>query len=402
MLSANAALFFIVLFLVAIFLEPLANKIRIPFSIVLVLIGFAGSEITTNIFEIDTGIRWHNFKDIIFYVILPVLIFQAAIEINLKLLWCNLIPIIIMALPLMILSAAVTAAALYYGIGHPTGFPWIAAFIAGTLLSATDPAAVLSLLKQADAPESLRTLLEGESLFNDATAIVLFSILIAIATNNQDATSWNELLIRFSEVFFGGILTGIAIGLVTVLIIRLLHNQQAFVLGSIISAYATFILAEDVLHFSGVIAVLTCGITIGFFCVDKLEGDTFFVQLWQLLAKVAESMIFLLAGITITLNMFLDQCLAILIGIVAVILARLIIIMGSFPFISLIPGVEPVSLKHQTVLVWGGVRGTVTIALALSLPLTIDSWYTIQSIAYGVVIFTLFFQTISMPLILKS
>jgi Na+:H+ antiporter len=402
MLSSNAFLFFIVLLLVAALLEPLVDKIRVPFSIVLVLIGFIGSEITIGLFDIDTGIRWDNFKTIIFYVILPVLIFQSAIEINLRSLLKNLVPILIMALPLMVLSTLVTAAGLYAGIDHATGFPWVAALITGALLSATDPASVISLLKRANAPERLRILLEGESLFNDATAIVLFSILIAIATNNQESTSWGMILIRFFEVFVGGLVAGIVIGFTANLIIKLIDNQQSFVIVSILSAYSAFILAEDVLHFSGVIAVLTCGMTMGSLSRSKLEEKTFASQFWQLLAKIAESMIFLLAGITITLSMFVDQWLAILIGIAAVIFARVAVIFGVFPFLSFIPGIEPVHLKQQTILAWGGVRGTVTLALALSLPLALDYWYTIQSIAYGVVIFTLFVQTMTLPMLLKN
>ena len=402
MLSSNAFLLVIVLLLVSTLLEPLADKFRVPFSIVLVLTGYIGSEIIIGVFGVDTGIRWDNFKTIIFYVILPVLIFQSAIEIKLRTLLRNFVPILIMAIPLMIISTIVTAVGLYKGIDHATGFPWIAALITGALLSATDPASVISLLKKANAPERLRILLEGESLFNDATAIVLFSILISLATHSQESTSWTMLLIRFSEVFVGGLLTGIAIGFVASRIINLLDNQQSFVIISILSAYSCFILAEDVLHFSGVIAVLACGLTLGAVHVGQFSETSFASQLWSLLAKIAESLIFLLAGITITLSMFVDQWLAILIGIAAVIFARIVIIFGTFPLLSLLPGIETVSLKQQTILVWGGVRGTVTLALALSLPLTLGYWYTIQSIAYGVVIFTLFTQTMTLPILLRK
>lgn len=402
MLSSNAFLLIISLLIVATLLEPLADKLRVPFSIVLVLTGYIGSEITIGVFDVDTGIRWDNFKTIIFYVILPILIFQSAIEINLRTLLRNFVPILIMAIPLMILSTIVTAVGLYKGIDHVTGFPWIAALITGALLSATDPASVISLLKKANAPERLRILLEGESLFNDATAIVLFSILISIATHSQESTSWTMLLIRFSEVFVGGLFTGIAIGFIASRIIVLLDNQQSFVIVSILSAYSAFILTEDVLHFSGVIAVLSCGLTLGAVHVGKFSETSFASQIWSLLAKIAESLIFILAGVTITLSMFVDQWLSILIGIAAVIFARIVIIFGTFPFLSLLPGIQPVSLQQQTILVWGGVRGTVTLALALSLPLTLDYWYTIQSIAYGVVIFTLFAQTVTLPILLKS
>ena len=402
MLSATPFIFFLLLLLVALLCEPWAKKIHLPFSIVLVAIGFLGSEITTNLLALDTGIRWDNFKFIIFYIILPILIFQAAIEINIKLLWHNIVPIILMTLPLMMVSVFVIAWVLYFGIDHPIGFPWIAALIAGALLSATDPASVISLLKQENTPEKLQILLEGESLFNYATAIMFFHLFIAIATQNQQSTDFLMLSLRFIEVFCGGIIIGIFIGLISSFIINLLDEAQGFVLISIITAYTVFFVAEDIFHFSGVIAVLICGITVAWRCKSQLYHDSYVRQSWQLFGKVAEALIFLLAGVTITLMMFLDQWLAILIGIAAVIVARVATIYGFFPLISVLPGVETVSLRHQTILVWGGVRGTVTLALALSLPLTLDYWYTIQSIAYGVVLFTLFFQTISMPLILRK
>ncbi|MBL1141235.1 MAG: sodium:proton antiporter [Proteobacteria bacterium] len=402
MLSSNSFLLIIVLLLLSILIEPLVHKIRMPISIVLVLIGFIGSEISISLFGVDTGIRWDNFKIIISYIILPVLIFQAAIDINFKLLFKNLVPILIMALPLMILSTFVTATGLYQGINHAAGFPLIAALITGALLSATDPASVISLLKRDNAPERLRILLQGESLFNDATAIVLFSILISLATQSQETTSWVMMLVRFIEVFFGGLLVGIFIGFIATIAIKYLGNNQSTAMVSIFSAYSSFILSEDVFHFSGVIAVLSCGITLGSLLQEYFSEKSFISQLWLLLAKMAESIIFLLAGITITLSMFVDQWLAILIGIVAVIFSRVVIIFGTFPFLSLMPGIQSISLKQQTILVWGGVRGTVTLALALSLPLTLDYWYTIQSIAYGVVIFTLVFQTLTLPILLRK
>ena len=130
--------------------------------------------------------------------------------------------------------------------------------------------------------------------------------------------------------------------------------------------------------------------------------DDFAKKFWGLLGHIAESTIFLLAGITITLLMFTEQWLAIVIGIIAVVIARIVMVFGTFPILHIVPGVDAVPLKQQVVLAWGGVRGTVTLALALSLPLTLDYWYTIQSIAYGVVLFTLFVQATTIgPLIRK-
>ena len=403
MLTSHTALFLMALLLVAALIEPLAKKIHLPFSIILVIIGFIGSELVVKKLGIDTGIRWDNFGTIIFYFILPILIFQAALEIDIKLLWKNIVPIGLLALPLMLVSALVIAAGVYHGIDHATGFPWMAALITGALLSATDPAAVLSLLKSVNAPERLSMLLEGESLFNDATAVVMFSLLIAIATGAQSADSMNEVLFRFITVFFGGLVVGLISGLIITLFTKV-AGWSLFPLLSLICAYATFLIAEDLLHLSGVMAVLAAGLTVGRCRREssaKIHND-FAEKFWGLLGHIAESTIFLLAGITITLSMFTEQWLAIVIGIIAVVIARIMMVFGTFPILQLIPGIDAVPLKQQAVLAWGGVRGTVTLALALSLPLTLDYWYTIQSIAYGVVLFTLFVQATTIgPLIRK-
>jgi len=400
MLTSHTVLFLMALLLVAALVEPLAKKIHLTFSIILVVIGFIGSEIAVKQLGIDTGIRWDNFGTIIFYFILPILIFQAALEIDIKLLWENIIPIGLLALPLMLVSAMVIAACVYYGIDHASGFPWMAAFITGALLSATDPAAVLALLKNANAPERLSMLLEGESLFNDATAVVMFSILIAIATGSQATGSPEEVLLRFVTVFFGGLTVGVLGGFVAGLMIKAIHGSYVFPLVSIVCVYATFLIAEDLLHFSGVMAVLASGLMVGVFSRKyKTEMTEMF---WDFLAYIAEAMIFLLAGITIILSMFADRWLAIVIGIISILVARIIMIFGTFPILKILPGIDAVPLKQQVVLAWGGVRGTVTLALALSLPLTLDYWYTIQSIAYGVVLFTLFVQATTIgPLIRK-
>ncbi len=403
MLTSHTALFLMALLLVAALIEPLAKKIHLPFSIILVIIGFIGSELVVKKLGIDTGIRWDNFGTIIFYFILPILIFQAALEIDIKLLWKNIVPIGLLALPLMLVSALVIAAGVYHGIDHATGFPWMAALITGALLSATDPAAVLSLLKSVNAPERLSMLLEGESLFNDATAVVMFSLLIAIATGAQSADSMNEVLFRFITVFFGGLVVGLISGLIITLFTKV-SGRSLFPLLSLICAYATFLIAEDLLHLSGVMAVLAAGLTVGRCRREssaKIHND-FAEKFWGLLGHIAESTIFLLAGITITLSMFTEQWLAIVIGIIAVVIARIMMVFGTFPILQIIPGIDAVPLKQQTVLAWGGIRGTVTLALALSLPLTLDYWYTIQSIAYGVVLFTLFVQATTIgPLIRK-
>jgi CPA1 family monovalent cation:H+ antiporter len=308
-----------------------------------------------------------------------------------------------LALPLLLVSAGIIAAGIYFGINHPDGFPWIAALLTGAILSATDPSSILNLLKKYKAPKRLILVLENEGLFNDTTSIVLFSIILTIAlTGNGQGSSWMMAITQFLYVFLGGIATGTFIGLITHVLIRIYESEYIHILVTIIGAYISFILAQDFLELSGVMAVLAAGLTIRMLNkqIQARQSQKFVDDYWQFTASVAEKLVFLLAGVTITLSMFTNQWLAMLIGIAACLVARILVIFGSFPLLNLASKADPIPLKQQLVLTWGGVRGTVTLALALSLPLSLGYWYTVQSIAYGVVLFTLFVQATTMiPLI---
>lgn len=400
---AHIILFFIGMLLTAVLVQPLAERLHVPFFALLVVVGFVGSEILV-VAGMDMGLRWHHFHDLVIYVFLPILIFESSIHIDTKLLLHNLLPILLLAIPLMLLSAGISAVVLYFGIAHASGFPWIAALLTGALLAATDPVAVIELFKKTGAPQRLIVLIEGESLFNDATAIVLFSILLSIAMTSEQATiNWLDGLGSFTLVFFGGIAAGILIGLVTWFLMRLLKTQIPEAACSVVGAFSAFLLAEEWLQVSGVMAVLATGVWIGWAKQQNAlanDGD-FLFQLWEFNAYIANAMIFLLAGITITMDMFTQQWLAMLLGILAVLIARAIGIYAFVPLLSALPGVETISRSYQTILYWGGVRGAVALALALSLPVSLDYWWTIQSITYGVVLFTLFVQAPTMPPLMR-
>ena len=406
MFNSESILFFMSLLLLAVLLEPLANKWKFPFSIFLVVLGFFGSEFAIRVVSIDTGVRWDNIHGIIFYILIPSLIFQAALTLDLKALLKNLLPVFFLAFPMFLMGTGIIAVILYYAIGHPVGFPWIAALIAGALLSATDPAAVLSVIKGTSIPKRIQNILEGESLFNDAASLVLFAFLLTLATTmhgNEQLNVSNTLLL-FIKVFLGGILIGLVLGFLANILIKNIKTNHGQVLIMIITAYGSFIIAEDLFHVSGVMAVLTTGILIRLLDIEKdsIVSTGFTHKLWELLSHISESLLFILAGITITLAMFADRWLAMLLGITAVLISRILIIHPMFSLLGLVVKSQKTPVKQQTVLVWGGVRGAVTIALALSLPLTLDYYYTIQSIAYGVVLFSLFFQAASIRALAKK
>ncbi|MCF7991594.1 MAG: cation:proton antiporter [Thiohalocapsa sp.] len=394
--------FYAVLLALAVALEPLAVRLRLPFAALLVLLGFAGSEVWVALGQ-DAGLRWHLFEELVFYVLLPVLVFQAAYTLDARALMKNLVLILFLALPLMLLAAGITAALLYYGIGHPSGFPWMAALIAGVLLSATDPAAVLDLLKRINAPRRLQVILDGESLFNDVIAIVLFSLLIALATGQQESADWTGAGLSLLVVLCGGIAVGAAIGGAGVLLGRLAIGPVQRGVVTLVAAYGSVAAAVQ-LGFSAVIAVLCAGLLLGRAeqGAGGADADSALSTLWRYNAWLANSLLFLVAGISFQVVMFTDQWLAMLIGIAAVLAARAVIAFLLVPALERLPGTERLPGPWHVPLWWGGTRGAVTLALALSLPLSLDYWWTVQSIAYGVVLWSLLVQAGTMPLLVKK
>jgi len=310
--------------LLALLLKPLAAKFHLPFAALLVVTGFVGSEVIVA-FGGDTGLRYNSFHDLILLVFLPLLIFEAAFKINVEQLMKNGVVILFFAIPVMLLSTVVAAVAVYYGIGHPTGFPWIAALLTGALLAATDPVAVLEVMRKLGVPERLCILLDGEALFNDATAIVTFSIFLYIAQHPAEQVLVSDAIIRFLVVFFGGAVLGLLLGLAFLILSRLLldYIQQAIV--TLIAAYTSYIVAEQFLHVSDVMSVLVTGIVMGKVIhhdFNETTGSQFVDDFWTFNVSVAEALMFILMGVTVTVGMFTDSWLAMLIGIGAVLIAR--------------------------------------------------------------------------------
>lgn len=388
--------------------QPLARVLHLPLPSILVLTGFAVSELLVYL-GVDTGLRADNFQAIIFYVFIPVLVFESAYNMDKQALKDNLIIILCLAIIAMLLSCVIVAAVLLYGIDHETGFPWPAALLTGAILAATDPVAVVDKLKAIRAPKRVAVLLEGESLFNDATAIVLFSLFLSMAVASAEqpasASAWSltALIIDFLLIFFGGALLGLALGVIFACLQRKAEPLLKAML-SLVLAYGSFMLAE-LLGLSGVMATLLAALA--YSAREQPAGDDIEKMtaenspfLWDALSYVANVSVFLIMGAVITVQMFEQRWLAMLIAIAAILLARVVSVYGVLAFFGVFKN-QRVSLPMQTIMVWGGLRGAVTLALALSLPTSLDYWWTIQSIAFGVVMFSLFVQAPSMALLAK-
>jgi len=380
----------------ALFLEPVTERLRVPFPTVLVLVGFIGSEVVVRL-GWDTGLRAESFDDLVTYVFLPVLIFGSALGIDPRLLRRNLVPILLLAIPLLLLSTGMIALLVYLGIGDPTGFPWAAALLTGALLSATDPAGVVHLLRHVGGPERLVILLEGEGLFNDAASVVVFNLFLSLALHTGPAPAYTAVLIDFLAVLFGGLVVGLAAAAIAVVILRWRrgpHYESLVV--SVIAAYAAYLTSEVVLHVSGVMAVMATGLVLGTALRRPTSGKDADEEApeaaqWEFNANLADDLLFLLMGVTITASMFEERWLAMLIAIGGIVVARAGVYL-LMPLASHLPPRDAIPGTYQTALFWGGSRGAVTLALALALPVDLDYWWTIQSMAFGVVVFNLFLQ----------
>ncbi|HED17110.1 MAG TPA: sodium:proton antiporter, partial [Gammaproteobacteria bacterium] len=248
------------------------------------------------------------------------------------------------------------------------------------------------------APPRIVMLLEGESLLNDATAIVLFGILISAVIMPDAPQSAGFVVLEFGRVLAGGIVTGLVLGGFAGLLIRYFTQALHHTVVSLAFAYLSFVLADSVFHVSSIMAVLTVGLTIAHFLQssqarDRKAAIDTVLPFWGVLKYIAGALAFLLVGVTINLSFFTDLWIPLLAGISAVLVARVITVYMVLPVFTIGQPSNKLTLQHKHVLFGGGVRGAITAALALSLPVELEGWWIAQSIGYGVVIFSLFVQT---------
>lgn len=378
----------------------LSRYLRLPFTLCVLLCGIAWSFLIPWT-GFDTGIRADNFQDLIMYVLVPVLVFEAALNLDTDILRPVLASILFSASIGMVIATGIAAVIIFYAIGYPLAFPWIAALLTGLVISSTDPVAVTTQLKDLKAPEQLATLLEGESLFNDAVALVIFAILLEMALG-EAPQSWQFGLASLATVFAGGLLVGLGCALLARGILLVTgHASATFVIVGLALAYGSFYIAEHLLEVSGVIAVLFAALGTKRVLLCEKSNQHEVHHTWELFAFICNLVVFFFMGLVVTPDMFTEQWLAMLIGIAAAFFSRLV---SSYASLAIGKWVfrNPLQWRYGPVMVWGGLRGVVTLALVLSLPLELDYWWTIQSMGFGVVLFTLLIQAPTHPWLLHK
>lgn len=384
-----ALLLLLVIFAVAVFVE----RVKLPYTIALLLAGLLGFQ--RGFHEI------HLTPDLILLVFLPALLFEGAYHVRARRLWENTLPIGLLAIPGVLITAAVTGAIVHLALG----LPWGIALLFGALIAPTDPIAVISLFRSLGAPRRLTLIVEGESLFNDGASIVLFQVILAVIVTGV-VDPWGGVA-RFLITLAGGFGVGALVGVVGSRLMRAVDNPQAQVTATVVAAYGAYLLA-DVLTFSGAIAVVVAGLIFGNYgSTSGVSPRTVFALgvTWNFLGFVANSMIFLLIGIELDPPTLARNWWLIVVAFAATLVGRAVAVYGLLPWLR---GRQKLPWTYHPAVVWGGLRGAVSLALALSLPLTLASGApfpgrgVLQTVAFGVVGASLLLQGLTMGRVVRA
>lgn len=372
------------LLFVAVVVGIIAHRLRVPYTIGLVMMGL--------LLTLQTRIELSISPNLILALLVPPLVFEAAFHLNFADLRINLGPILALAVPGVILTTLIVGLIITYG----TGLALPVALVFGALVSATDPVSVVALFRSMGVPKRLQVLLEGESLFNDGTAIVLFDLVLAVALAGTQSFNLVSSILDFLRVAGGGLIVGVVLGTIISQVISSIDDHLIETTLTSVLAYGAYLISEHLLGFSGVLAVVAAGLVNGNIGPRGMSPTTRIVvfNFWEYAAFVANSFIFLLIGLRIELPLLFTHWQLILWAIIAVLVARAVGVYGLSRLGADIPN------KWQHVLYWGGLRGAISLALVLSLPESLGSSEKIQVMAFGVVLFTLVVQGMSMsPLV---
>jgi CPA1 family monovalent cation:H+ antiporter len=383
-LSAEAIV--IVLLLTATLVALAVRRLRVPYTVALVIVGL--------LISVQAPLKLAPTPSLILGLLLPPLVFEAAFHINITELGRSVATIAALAVPGVIVTMLIVGG-LVAGL---TSLSLPAALVFGALIANTDPVAVVALFRTVGVPKRLTVLLESESLLNDGTGIVLFNLVLAVALTGQ--FSLLHGLAAFVVVAGGGTLIGLALGWVTAQLIARIDDYLIETTLTTVLAFGSYLVAEQ-WGVSGVLAVVAAGLVMGHLGPRGMSPTTRIVlhNFWEYVAFLANSAAFLLIGLQVSVAPLAANWRIVVVAVAAVLLARGVVIYG-FTWI-LNHWVEPIPLPWQHVLTWGGLRGAINLALALSLPAALGAGReALQLMTFGVVLFTLLAQATTMsPLV---
>lgn len=371
------------LLLIAAVVAMLTRRLRLPYSVGLVTAGVA-------LTFLPHAPHLALTHDLLFCALLPPLLFEAALDLDWPRLRRNGPVILVLVTVGVAIAAAITAT----GTHGLLGWPWQTAILFGVLISATDPVSVIATFKEVKASGRLPLLIESESLFNDGTAAVLFTVALTLAAG-QTVTPWSTTVLLVKAVG-GGLLCGLVVGLGALALAGRTEDHLVEITLTTIAAYGSFFLA-DAVGASGVLATIAAGLTVGnvrrFGSISD-HGREAVAAFWEYAAFLANSLIFLLIGMHEAERNFAPVWTMAAVGMVLVTASRAATV---YPCCLLFAGSRwRVSMRHQHALVWGGLRGALALALALSLPEDLPCREEAITLSFAVVAFSVFVQGLTM------
>lgn len=376
---------FIVLLLVATLVALVARWLKIPYVVGLVIAGLAIPR------SLSVGLN----PDLILNLFLPILIFEAAINTDISRLRSTIKPISLLAGPGVVLSSAITAVLLKFGLG----LAWITAAGVSVILTITDTVSVIAAFRTVPVPRRLATIVEGESLLNDGVAMVLLSVITTI--HIQGSFTAGEGVKQIFIAFVGGGLLGLGLGYLCVGLFHQLDDDLSDILLTVSVSLGTFQIGQ-MLGVSSAIAVVVAGLVIGNLAFKRTSASikVTLLSFWQYAGFVVNTLIFLLVGIEVYPKVLLATIPAALIAIVAYQIGR---IFSIYPLLYLLRFFDrPLPLRWQHVLIAGNVKGSLSMALALSLPLTLPGRDQVVTLIFGTVMVSLIGQGLSLPWLVKK
>ncbi len=379
--------YLLLLLLAAMLLVRAAELVRVPYPVVLVVGGLAiGLVPGLPAIELD--------PDVVFLLFLPPLLHAAAWASSPRELWAEVRPLAVLAIGLVLATMVVVAV-----IAHAIvpGMSWEAAFVLGAIVGPTDPVSAQATFSRLGAPRRIRMLVEGESMINDATALVAFRVALAAIT--EGAFSFGEALLEFVYSAAGGALVGLAIGWLFTRLIRKQSNEALGILLTVLNAYAGYIVAEE-LHLSGVLGTVAAGIYSGWYAHTALDAGSRLsgIAFWRVMVLGLEAMLFILLGLQapqlaeqIDVAPLILQALVVSLGVVGVRMA-----------FALVPQAGFGDWRERVAVGWAGMRGAISLAAALSIPLGVQERPEILLITFGVIFVTLLGQGLTLAPLLRK
>jgi len=398
-MSTNLAVEFLIwMLIVASVIAILAARLRIPYTVALVLGGLALGSTSIHLPVAETLVSqkpdWLT-PNVILLVFLPPLLFEGSLKLQFRRLRENVLPILLLATLGVLAATLVTGFAAHWVLGLPV----LVALVFGAITAATDPISVLSIFKEVAVPPRLSIIVEGESLFNDGTSAVLYGILMA-GVSSGTLGIWTGLQNFFIEVL-GGIALGGGMGYLFSKLTQKIDEPQIEITLTTVLAYSAYLAAQSV-HVSGVIATVAAGITLGNVGARIGMSPRTRVALWsfwEYASFVVNSLVFLLIGLQVRIGTLLHAWRPTLLALGTVVLGRVLSVYGLVPIGNLFSLKIP--LRWQHVLVAGGIRGALSLALALSLPRTFPYRQDILAMTFGVVAVTIIFQGLAIKPLLR-